>query len=145
MSDQPISCRFTKVKNNRLLSRVQMIVDVFHAPQVKVTKNMIMEEVKKKFKKNHISIFGLKKLYGGGRTKCFALVYDSEDALKKVEPAYRQRKAELEKLPPDQRKENKPKKDGRKVLKVKKNQNARKRATKRRQEQNLKRKQNKKK
>ena len=103
-----------------------------------------MEEVKKKFKKNHISIFGVKKLYGGGRTKAFALVYDSEDAMKKIEPPSRLRRAEMEKLPPNERKA-KAKKDGRKVLKVKKNQNARKRATKRRQEMNLKRKQNKKK
>ena len=111
MSEDKISCRFTKVKNNKLLSRVQMIVDVFHSPQVKVTKNMIMEEVKKKFKKNHISIFGLKKLYGGGRTKAFALVYDSEDAMKKIEPPSRIRKMELEKLPPAERKAaGKPKK-----------------------------------
>ncbi len=120
-----------------------MIVDVYHAASVKVTKNMIAEEVKKKFKKNHISIFGMRKLYGGGRTKCFALVYDSEDAMKKIEPKFRQIRNELEKLPKDQRKREK--KEGRKVLKLKKNQNARKRATKRRQEMNLKRKQNKKK
>lgn len=144
MSDHGVSFRFTKVKNNRLLSRVQMIVDAFHDSQVKVTKNMIMEEVKRKFKKGHISIFGLRKLYGGGRTKAFALVYDSEDAMKKIEPPSRLRKAEMAKLPPNERK-GKAKKDGRKVLKVKKNQNAKKRATKRRQEMNLKRKQNKKK
>ncbi len=102
-----------------------------------------MEEVKKKFKKNHISIFGLKKLYGGGRTKAFALVYDTEDAMKKIEPPSRLKRAELEKLPPSERKPAK--KDGRKVLKVKKNQGAKKRGTARRQELNLKRKQNKKK
>ena len=141
MSEQHISARFTKVKNNRLLNRVQMIVDVYHAPSVKVTKNMIAEEVKKKFKKKDISIFGVRKLYGGGRTKCFALVYDNEDAMKKIEPVCRQKRVELEKLPKDQRKKDK--KDGRKVLKLKKNQNARKRATKRRQEMNLKRKQEK--
>ncbi len=118
-----------------------MIVDVYHAPSVKVTKNMIMEEVKKKFKRNNISIFGVRKCYGGGRTKCFALVYDTEDAMKKIEPICRQKRVELEKLPKDQRKKDK--KDGRKVLKLKKNQNARKRATKRRQEMNLKRKQEK--
>ena len=100
--------------------------------------------IQNKFKKNHICVFGLQKLYGGGRTKAFALVYDSEDAMKKIEPPSRLRKAENEKLPPNERKA-KAKKEGRKVLKVKKNQNARKRATKRRQEVNLQRKQNKKK
>ena len=139
-----ISCRYSKIKNNKLLNRVQMIVDVFHSTKVKVTKSMIMEEVKKKFKKNHISVFGVKKLYGGGRTKAFVLVYDSEDAMKKIEPPSRLKKIELEKIPKDQRKKA-DKKDSRKARKVKKNQSAKKRATVRRQELNLKRKQNKKK
>ena len=135
---------FTKIKVNKLLSRCQMILDVFHPPDLKVTKEQIKEKVKEKFKKPHISIFGMKKLYGGGRTKCFCLVYDSDDAMKKFEPVSRLKRAETEKIPPKERKP-KGKKEGRKVLKVKKHQGQKKRGTKRRQELNLQRKQNKKK
>ena len=70
-----IVARFTKVKANKLLNRVQMIVDAFHPPDMKVTKEQIKEKVKEKFKKPHISIFGMKKLYGGGRTKCYCLIF----------------------------------------------------------------------
>ena len=135
---------FTKIKVNKLLNRCQMILDVFHPPDLKVTKEQIKEKVKEKFKKPHISIFGMKKLYGGGRTKCFCLVYDSDDAMKKFEPASRLKRAETEKIPPKERKP-KGKKEGRKVLKVKKHQGQKKRGTKRRQDLNLQRKQNKKK
>ena len=136
--------RLAKIKNNRLLSRVQMIANIFHPANVKVTKEQIKEKLRSQFKKQHISVFGMKKLYGGGRTKCFALIYDSDDAMKKYEPPSRLRRVELEKLPPKERKP-KGKKEGRKVLKVKKHQGQRKRATKRRQDLNLARKQNKKK
>ena len=63
--------------------------------------------------------------------------------MKKFEPASRMKRMELEKLAPKDRKA-KGKKEGRKVLKVKKHQGQRKRATKRRQEKNLERKQKKK-
>ena len=142
--DQQFFIRLAKIKNNRLLSRVQMIANIFHPANVKVTKEQIKEKLRAQFKKQHISVFGMKKLYGGGRTKCFALIYDSEDAMKKIEPPSRLKRVELEKLPPKERKP-KGKKEGRKVLKVKKHQGQRKRATKRRQDLNLARKQNKKK
>ena len=119
-------------------------MNVFHAPNVKVTKEDIKEKLKSQFKKQHVSVFGMTKLYGGGRTKCFVLIYDSEDAMKKIEPQSRLNRMEMEKLPPKERKAQK-KKEGRKVLKVKKHQGQRKRATKRRQELNLARKQNKRK
>ena len=142
--DNQFFIRLAKIKNNRLLSRVQMIANIFHPANVKVTKEQIKEKLRTQFKKQHISVFGMKKLYGGGRTKCFVLIYDSEDAMKKIEPQSRLNRMEMEKLPPKERKAQK-KKEGRKVLKVKKHQGQRKRATKRRQELNLARKQNKKK
>ena len=141
--DDLVTLKLSKIKNNRLLNRTQMIVNAFHSSNVKLTKEQIKEKIKEKFKKTNISIFGVKKLYGGGHTRCYCLVYDSEDALKKFEPPSRIKRMELEKLPPKERKA-KGKKEGRKVLKVKKHQGQRKRATKRRQEKNLERKQKKK-
>ena len=137
--------RFTKVKNNRLLNRVQMIVDVYHPAEQNVTKEQIKECIKNKFKKPHVSLIQVKKLFGGGRTKGFALVYDNEDSMKKFEPARRLARFSREKLPPKDRKKAKGKKEGRKVKKVKKHAGMKKRGTKRRQDKNIKRKQDKKK
>jgi small subunit ribosomal protein S24e len=86
----------------------------------------------------------VKKFFGGGRTKGFCLIYDNEESLRKNEPAYRLKRVETEKLAPKDRKKQ-GKKEGRKVQKVKKHQGQKKRGTKRRQDKNLARKQNKKK
>ena len=90
-------------------------------------------------------MFGVKKFFGGGRTKGFCLIYDNEDSLKKYEPPSRVKRNELEKVPPKERKKKEGKKEGRKTQKVKKHQGQKKRGTKRRQDKNLARKQNKKK
>ena len=88
MSDKLI-VRFSKIKNNRLLNRTQMIVDVYHPAAQKVTKEQIREYIRTHFKKQHVSLFGVKKFFGGGRTKGFVLVYDSEDSMKRFEPVSR--------------------------------------------------------
>jgi small subunit ribosomal protein S24e len=121
------------------------LVDVFHPSDAKVTNEQIREYVRTHFKKPHVSLFGVKKYFGGGRTKGFCLIYDNEDSMKKFEPTYRARRVELEKLAPKDRKKKEGKKEGRKVQKVKKHQGQKKRGTKRRQDKNLARKQNKKK
>merc|ERR1711976_858488 len=121
------------------------LVDVFHPNQPKVTKEQIREYVRTHFKKPHVSLFGLQKPFGGGRTKGFCLIYDNEDSMKKFEPTFRLKRTELEKLAPKDRKKPAGKKEGRKVKKVKKHQKQRKTATKRRQDLNIARKQNKKK
>ena len=107
-------------------------------------KENIKKKIASQFKKSHVVIFGAKKAYGGGRTRCFAMVYDSEDSMKKYEPKRRLLRIEREKLAPKDRKVEK-KKEGRKVFKVKKHQKQKKRGTARRQQINLDRKQKKKK
>jgi small subunit ribosomal protein S24e len=42
-----------------------------------------------KSNKDQVSVFGFRTQYGGGKSTGFALVYDSAEALKKFEPAYR--------------------------------------------------------
>ena len=145
MSEEPtFTIKLSKIRNNRVLSRVQMVVDVFHENNVKITKENIKKKIASQFKKSNVVIFGAKKAYGGGRTRCFAMVYDSEDFMKKYEPKRRLARIEREKLAPKDRKGEK-KKEGRKVLKVKKHQKQKKRGTVRRQNINLERKQKKKK
>jgi len=142
---EKLICRFSKVKNNRLLNRVQMVVDVFHAREQKVTKENIRELIKNKFKKSHIVLLKVKKLFGGGRTKGHVLVYDNEEALKKTETQRRQDREAREKLAPKDRKKGGKKKETRKVKKKLKHQNQKKRGTERRHTRNLERKQAKKK
>ena len=137
-------CRFTKVKNNRLLNRVQMVVDVFHDRTQKVTKEQIREAIKLKFKKPHVVLINVKKLFGGGRTKGFALVYDNEESMKKIENYRRVEREEREKLPPKDRKKGSKKKETRKVKKVKKHKGQKERGTKKRSDKNLAKKQEKK-
>jgi ribosomal protein S24E len=141
---EKLHCRFTKVKNNRLLNRVQMIVDVHHDRSANVTKEQIREVIKNKYKKQHIVLVRCKKLFGGGRTKGIALVYDNEEAMKRTETQRRLEREARERLPPKDRKKSK-KKEGRKVRKVKKHQQQKKRGTEQRLRKNLERKQNKKK
>ena len=140
-----LTCRFSKVKNNRLLNRVQLIVDVLHDREAKVTKEQIREKLRHVFKKQHIVLLQIKKHFGGGRTRGIALVYDNEESLKKVEGYRRQEREARERLPPKDRKKSAKKKEGRKVKKVKKHQAIKKRGTTKRQNKNLARKQDKKK
>jgi ribosomal protein S24E len=105
---------------------------------------MIKDIVRQKFQKPHISVFDVKKYFGGGRTRAFAFLYDNEDFYKKIESPYRIKRVEIEKLAPKDRKK-KEKKDSRKVKKVKKHQEQKKDGTKRRQEIKLARKLKKKK
>ena len=140
--EQPnFTIRLAKIKNNRLLDRIQMVCDVYYEPKTKITKEHIKKKIAQQFKKPNVVIFNAKKVFGGGRIRCFAMVYDSEDSMKKYESAKRLARIEREK---DKKKAEK-KKEGRKVFKVKKNQKQKKRGTARRQNINLERKQKKKK
>jgi len=52
-----------------------------------VKKSTIKSELSKKFKAgdDRIAVFGLKPKFGGGRSSCFATVYDDVDARKKYD------------------------------------------------------------
>ena len=128
MAEEPsFTIRLGKIKNNRLLDRVQMVCDVFYEPKAKITKEMIKNKIARQFKKPNVVIFSAKKAFGGGRIRCFAMVYDSEDSMKKYESKKRLARIEREKDPKNKKVEKK--KEGRKVLKVKKHQRQKKRGT----------------
>jgi small subunit ribosomal protein S24e len=58
-----------------------------------VPKTELREKLAKMFKVKDsklVSVFGMKLHFGGGRTTGFALVYDNENGMKRVEPKYRQ-------------------------------------------------------
>ena len=85
MAEEPnFTIRLGKIKNNRLLDRVQMVCDVFYEPRAKITKEHIKKKIAHQFKKPNVVIFSAKKAFGGGRIRCFAMVYDSEDSMKNM-------------------------------------------------------------
>merc|ERR1712037_305836 len=88
----------------RLLNRVQMCVDVFHGSVSKIPNESIREYMRSHFKKPHVSVFGVKKYYGGGRTRGYCVIYDNEESMKKYEPTYRAKRVALEKMTPQERK-----------------------------------------
>merc|ERR1711988_1250626 len=92
-----VTIRPRKFITNRLLERRQMVLEVHHpglaTPDKETLKTMVAEYLSKA--KGHKAsaeasvIFGVKTCFGGGKSTCFALVYDSVDAAKKHEPKHR--------------------------------------------------------
>merc|ERR1711901_14716 len=75
--------RARKFQDNRLLSRKQCVVDIWHNNTACASRTADAENV---------VLFGFKTRFGGGRTSGFCLIYDSKDARKKYEPIHRLRR-----------------------------------------------------
>ena len=107
------SLRVRKFMTNRLLSRKQMIIDVYHPGRPTISKKDLNTVLSKKFKTTTdvIFCFGLKTHFGGGRTTGFALVYDTLDLAKKFEPLHRLCKAGLGTKTTSSRKQRKERKN----------------------------------
>merc|ERR1711912_154943 len=88
-----IVIRAIKFLDNRLLSRKQCVLDVFHPREGTVAKSEVAEYVAGKYRcdKENVVLFGFKTKFGGGRSSGFCLIYDSKDARKKYEPIHRLR------------------------------------------------------
>ncbi|BHF78727.1 ribosomal 40S subunit protein S24B [Sparganum proliferum] len=83
--------RTRKFMSNRLLSRKQMILDVFHPGRSVLSKKEIRDRLAKKYKTTPDVVFpfGFRTKFGGGKSSGFVNVYDSLDHAKKFEPKYR--------------------------------------------------------
>jgi small subunit ribosomal protein S24e len=68
-----------------------MVVDVLHPNRANVSKDELRGKLAELYKsqKDDVSVFGFKTHFGGGKSTGFALIYDSEEAMKKFEPRYR--------------------------------------------------------
>merc|ERR1712216_295020 len=92
-----VTIRPRKFLTNRLLERRQMILDVHHPGLATPDKEQLAEMLAEylstakghKAVKEATIIFGTKTVFGGGKSSCLALVYDSVDAAKKHEPKHR--------------------------------------------------------
>merc|ERR1712228_92707 len=90
-SERTWAIRTRKFLTNRLLNRKQMVVDVLHPGRATVPKSEIREKLGKMYKTTSdvVFCFGFRTAFGGGKTTGFALVYDTLDYAKKIEPKYR--------------------------------------------------------
>ncbi|KAI9777529.1 MAG: hypothetical protein M1839_008823 [Geoglossum umbratile] len=89
--EQPVTLRTRKFLRNALLGRKQMVVDVLHPGRANVSKDELRQKLSELYKtnKNQVTVFGFRTQFGGGKSTGFALIYDSQEALKKFEPHYR--------------------------------------------------------
>ena len=67
------------------------ISDVLHPNRANVSKDELRSKLSELYKstKDQVSVFGFRTQYGGGKSTGFALIYDSNEAMKKFEPHYR--------------------------------------------------------
>lgn len=65
--------------------------DVLHPNRANVSKDELRSKLSEVYKaeKNQVSVFGFRTQYGGGKSTGFALIYDSQEVMKKFEPHYR--------------------------------------------------------
>ncbi|KAL0249338.1 hypothetical protein GEMRC1_004570 [Eukaryota sp. GEM-RC1] len=86
-----VSIRTRKFMTNRLLSRKQMVVDIFHFGRGNVSKDDVRSHISKMYDVDAklISAFGFRTKFGGGRTTGFALIYDNMEVMKRIEPTHR--------------------------------------------------------
>ncbi|VDL60705.1 unnamed protein product [Hymenolepis diminuta] len=104
--------RTRKFMSNRLLSRKQMVLDVFHPGQSVLSKKEIRERLAKKYKTTPdvVFAFGFRTKFGGGKSSGFVNIYDSLDFAKRYEPKYRQIRNGLVEAKKSARKQRKEKK-----------------------------------
>ena len=69
--------------------------DVLHPGRPNVSKDELRSKLSELYKtsKDSVSCFGFRTQYGGGKSTGFALIYDSEEALKQFEPRSLRRRA----------------------------------------------------
>jgi small subunit ribosomal protein S24e len=81
-----------KVFDNKLLSRRQMSLEVHHGGKAGVSRKELCQKIAQMYKvkdAERVVVYGLKPQFGGGVTHGFAFVYDSIDALQRIEPGWR--------------------------------------------------------
>ena len=89
--------RIRKFLENKLLDRKQFVVDISHPGAKAPTREEIRDLVCDRLKgaKDNTVIFGLRTVFGGGRTTGFGFIYNNKDAMMKIEPKHRLIKAKL--------------------------------------------------
>jgi small subunit ribosomal protein S24e len=83
--------RVRKFMTNKVLDRKQFHIDVFNADHENASRKDVAAEVARKYKVpvENVVIFNLESKFGGGRATGLGFIYNSKDALVKVEPKHR--------------------------------------------------------
>ncbi|KAM2513390.1 hypothetical protein ACFX1W_025902 [Malus domestica] len=97
-----VTIRTRKFMTNRLLSRKQFVIDVLHPGRPNVSKAELKEK--------------LARLYEGGESTGFGLIYESVENAKKYEPKYRLIRNGLDTKVEKSRKQLKERKNGAKKI-----------------------------
>uniref|UniRef100_A0AC34RF47 40S ribosomal protein S24 n=1 Tax=Panagrolaimus sp. JU765 TaxID=591449 RepID=A0AC34RF47_9BILA len=86
-----VTVRARKVLTNQLLARKQMVVEILHPNRKGLTKLELRDHLAKMFKvtPDVVIPYGIRALFGGGKSTGFALIYETVDAAKKFEPKHR--------------------------------------------------------
>ncbi|CAK9297145.1 unnamed protein product [Gordionus sp. m RMFG-2023] len=110
--------RTRKFMTNRLLSRKQMVVDILHPGKATMPKVEIRDKLAKMYKctSDLVFVFGVRSKFGGGKSTGFALIYDTLDLAKKMEPKYRLQRQGLYEKPKSGRKQRKERKNRQKKV-----------------------------
>ncbi|KCV70789.1 hypothetical protein H696_03140 [Fonticula alba] len=110
--------RTRKFMTNRLLQRKQFVVDVIHPNASSPSKDTIREMLSKMYKveKETVFVFGFKSAFGGGQSSGFGMIYDTLDAAKQFEPAFRLQRQGLYTKPIGSSKQRKERKNRQKKL-----------------------------
>jgi small subunit ribosomal protein S24e len=116
--DGGYTLRTRKVMTNKLLHRLQMVIDVIHPNLGGVSSEKLRERLAKtyKAKPENVVVYGVKTVFGGSRSTGFALIYDNKDFVKKYEAKYRLRRMGLEPARTGARKQKKELKNKRKKV-----------------------------
>lgn len=80
---------------NKLLSRKELVLEVYHEGKPNVSQKELKELINKKYNwdEKNLVLFGFKTAFGGNRSTGFVLAYDGQQSLVKYEPNFRLRKA----------------------------------------------------
>jgi len=113
MAESQVTLRTRKFQRNPLLQRKQFVIDVLHPNRANVSKDELRDKLSQTYKanKDHVSVFGFRTQFGGGKSTGFGLIYDSAEAMKRFEPRYRlvryAMETKIEKASRQQRKQRK--------------------------------------
>mmetsp|Transcript_18494 Transcript_18494/g.21243 ORF Transcript_18494/g.21243 Transcript_18494/m.21243 type:complete len:134 (-) Transcript_18494:37-438(-) len=80
-----VYCR--RFMRNLLFNRNQMCIEILHPNHRNPTRKGIREKLAKVYKKdeNCVSVYGLRTVFGGGKTTGFACIYDDFDSRQKYD------------------------------------------------------------
>lgn len=111
-----VTIKTRKLRVNKLLSRKELLLDIYHEGKPNVSQKELKELVANKFRwdPKNLIVFGIKTAFGGNRSTGFALAYDSQNYLVKYEPNYRLRRMAIL---PKRNPQRKPKKELKRKIK----------------------------